>query len=69
MSQKGPLVIVNVVNPDAFAGKGSIIVLEYASADTAMKVATKIAQETGRHVIVRDDEMNVIGRVSSQAVH
>ncbi|WP_461333004.1 hypothetical protein [Bradyrhizobium embrapense] len=57
------------MNPDAFAGKGSIIVLECASADTAMKVATKIAQETGRHVIVRDDEMNVIGRVSSQAVH
>jgi hypothetical protein len=44
-------------------------VLEYSDADAAMKAATKIAQATGRHVIVRDDEMNVIGTVSSDATH
>ncbi|MHC2466980.1 hypothetical protein [Bradyrhizobium embrapense] len=68
MSQKSPLV-VNVVNPDASAGKGSIIVVEYSDPEAAMRAAKKIAEETGRTVTVRDESMNVLGTVSKPITH
>ncbi|MGY4312567.1 hypothetical protein [Bradyrhizobium sp. JR3.5] len=60
MSQKQPLIIINVSNPAAFSGKGSLIVLEYTDEDAAKKVARKIALETGRSVTICDDDMRLI---------
>jgi hypothetical protein len=48
MNQKAPVIIIHVSNPAAFSGKGSIIVLEYTDEGAALKVARKIAEETGR---------------------
>ena len=50
MDQKTPLIIIDVSNPAAFSGKGSIIVLEYTDEGAALKAARKIAEETGRSV-------------------
>ena len=55
-----PLIIISVSNPSAFAGQGSLIVLEYTDAEAAKKVARKIAQETGRCVTVHGEDMRVI---------
>jgi len=60
MSQKQPLIIINVSNPAAFSGKGSLTVLEYTDEDAAKKVARKIALETGRSVTICDDDMRLI---------
>jgi len=53
--------IVQVTNPTAFDGRGSLIVLELTDNDAALSVAYRIADETGRCVTVRDGDMNVIG--------
>jgi hypothetical protein len=37
MNQKPPLVIIDVSNPAAFSGNGSIIVLEYTSVSIWLK--------------------------------
>ena len=50
-----PLIIISVSNPTSFSGKGSIILLEYIDKDAALKVARKIARETGRLVTVQAD--------------
>ncbi|MGX1353008.1 hypothetical protein AB7M49_006617 [Bradyrhizobium elkanii] len=64
MNQKHPLIIINVSNPAAFSGKGSLIVLEYTDEDAARKVARKIALETGRSVTIRSEDMRVIDTIS-----
>jgi hypothetical protein len=69
MNQKAPLIIIDVSNPAAFSGKGSIIVLEYTDEDAALKVARKIAEETGRSVTVRREEMRVISSISVVTTH
>ena len=55
MDQKAPLITISVSNPTSFSGKGSIIFLEYIDKDAALKVARKIARETGRLVTVQAD--------------
>ena len=60
MMQNAPLIIINVSNPVAFEGKGSIIILEYADEDAARKVARKIAREMRRSVAIRREDMCVI---------
>ncbi|MFB9267712.1 hypothetical protein [Bradyrhizobium sp. CCBAU 53421] len=69
MTRKAPLIILNVSNPAAFSGKGSIIVLEYTDEDAAMRAARKIARETGRAVTVRSEDMRVIGSISPPMTH
>jgi hypothetical protein len=69
MNQKAPLFIIDVSNPAAFSGKGSIIVLEYTDEDAALKVARKIAEETGRSVTVRREDMRVISSISVVTTH
>jgi hypothetical protein len=69
MNQKAPLIIIDVSNPAAFSGKGSIIVLEYTDEDAALKVARKIAEETGRSVTVRREDMRVISSISVATTH
>lgn len=44
---------VIVFNPTAFDGEGSVIVLELADEDAAVRAAQMIARETGRSVTVR----------------
>ncbi|WP_271525078.1 hypothetical protein [Bradyrhizobium sp. CCBAU 53380] len=58
------VVVVEVSNPAAFAGRGSLITLELTDNDAALGIAQKIADETGRRVTVRDSDMNVIGSVT-----
>ena len=55
MDQKAPLITISVSNPTSFSGKGSIIFLEYIDKDAALKVARKIARETGHLVTVQAD--------------
>jgi hypothetical protein len=69
MNQKAPLIIINVSNPAAFSGKGSIIVLEYTDEVAAMQAARKIALETGRSVTVRTEDMRVIGMIPAITTH
>ena len=69
MNQKAPLFIIDVSNPAAFSGKGSIIVLEYTDEDAALKVARKIAEETGRSVAVRREDMHVISSIPAVSTH
>jgi hypothetical protein len=69
MAHKPPLIILNVSNPAAFSGKGSIIVLEYTDEDAAMRAAQKIAGETGRAVTVRSEDMRVIGTIPPPPTH
>ncbi|WP_246788431.1 hypothetical protein [Bradyrhizobium sp. CCBAU 53421] len=64
-----PLFIVNVSNPRAFSGNGSIITLELTDEDAALRVAAKIASETGRSVTVRKENMEVVGRISASTRH
>ena len=66
MMQNAPL-IINVSNPVAFEGKGSIIILEYTDEDAARKVARKIASETGRSVTIRREGMCVIETIPATA--
>ncbi|MBR0706278.1 MULTISPECIES: hypothetical protein [Bradyrhizobium] len=69
MSQKQPLIVINVSNPAAFSGQSSIIVLEYTDEDAAMKVARKIALETGRSVTVRGGDNGVIETIPAAMTH
>jgi pyrroline-5-carboxylate reductase len=61
VTDKARTAIVQMSNPTAFAGRGSIIVFELTDNDAALSVAQKIAEETGRCVTVRDADMNMIG--------
>ena len=61
--------ILDVSNPAAFSGKGSLIVLEYADEDAALRAARKIASETGRSVTVRDEDMRVICALPTATSH
>ena len=65
--QNAPLIIINVPNPVAFEGKGSIIILEYTDEDAARKVARKIASETGRSVTICREGMCVIETIPATA--
>lgn len=66
MIDKPHRTIVHVSNPTAFAGQGSVIILELADHDAALAVAKKIAEETGRRVTLRDAGMDVLGSLSPQ---
>jgi hypothetical protein len=58
VSQRPPPIIVHVINPTAFSGQGSIIMLELADEGAAVAVARTIAHETGRAVTVRNADKN-----------
>ena len=69
MDQKAPLIIISVSNPTSFSGKGSIIFLEYIDEDAALKVARKIARETGRLVTVQGEDNRLIGIIPPVTTH
>jgi hypothetical protein len=64
LSEIQPPILIHVENPTAFSGKGSIIVLELKDEAAALRIARKIADETGRGVTVRDAEMALIVTIS-----
>jgi hypothetical protein len=67
--QKPAPIVIQVTDPAAFSGQGSIIVFELVDEDTAIKVARKIARETGRTVIVRDADMRLIETIAASSIH
>lgn len=69
MTQKPPHIVLEVRNPSALSGRGSIIVLELADEDAARKVARQIARETGRAVTVRDEDLVVIDVIPAGTSH
>ena len=69
MTQKEPLIVINVSNPTAFSGRGSLIVLEFSNEKSALKLAHKIARETGRRVMVRSADMRQIATIPSPTIH
>jgi hypothetical protein len=69
MSEKPLPVVIHVANPQAFAGRGSVILLELADEVTARKVARKIADETGRRVTVRYADMILIEAIPPAKIH
>jgi hypothetical protein len=62
-------IIIQVANPTAFSGRGSIIVLKQTDEDAALKVARKIARETGRAVTVRRADMALIETIPGASTH
>jgi hypothetical protein len=69
MSVKPALIVIQVSNPAAFSGQGSIIVVEMPDEDAATRLARKLAQETGRRVTVRNAEMAIIEIIAAPATH
>ncbi|MDA9411835.1 hypothetical protein XH80_35160 [Bradyrhizobium sp. CCBAU 45384] len=69
MSEKPPPVVIHVENPTAFSGKGSVIILELVDEAAALRVARKIAEETGRRVTVRNADLLLIGIIPAVATH
>ena len=47
----------------------SVIVLDLADEDEAIKMAQKLARETGRRVTVRDETMVLIKTIDAASVH
>lgn len=66
---KPALVVIEVSNPAAFSGQGSIIMVELPDEDAATRLARKLAHETGRRVIIRNAEMGIIEIIASPATH
>lgn len=69
LSQDRPLIIINILNPAAFAGRGSIIMLELVDEAAAMRVARRIALETGRAVVVWREDMSAIATIPAPSTH
>jgi hypothetical protein len=61
--------LIEVLNPTAFSGRGSLIVLEMMDQAAAVRVAKGIANETGRGVIVRNARMDVIETIPPAKIH
>jgi len=60
--------IIQISSPDV-SKQGSVILLEQADEDEAIRVAQKLAQETGRRVIVRDAKLSLIETIPAASVH
>ena len=60
--------IIQISSP-VVSKQGSVILLEQADEDEAIRVAQKLAQETGRRVIVRDAKLSLIETIPAASVH
>lgn len=69
MSEELAPIIIQITNSAALAGQGSIIVLELTEEQAALKVARKIARETGRRVTVRRADMALIETIPAASTH
>jgi hypothetical protein len=68
MGQKPFHHVIHVSRTD-FSKLGSVIVLDLADEDEAIKVAQKLARETGRRVTVRDAASILIETIPAAKVH
>jgi hypothetical protein len=68
MSQKPLRHVILVSSPDV-SKLGSVIVLDLADEDEAIKMAQKLARETGRRVTVRDETLVLIKTIPAASVH
>jgi len=68
MSQKPLRHVIHVSSPDV-SKLGSVIVLDLADEDEAIKMAEKLARETGRRVTVRDETLVLIKTIPAARVH
>ena len=69
MSRRIEPIVIEVSNPSAFSGRGSVIVLELADEAAAERLAQKIARETGRSVTVRGADLAEIKTISASKSH
>lgn len=69
MTLKSPTFILELSNAQALSKDGSVIVLEVADDASAMSIARKIAEQTGRHVTVRDADMIAIETIGPPSRH
>lgn len=69
MSRRVEPIVIEVSNPSAFSGRGSVIVLELADEAAAERLARKIARETGRSVTVRGADLAEIKTISASKSH
>ncbi len=60
--------IIHLSSPNT-SKLGSVIMLELADEDEAVKVALKLARETGRRVTVRDAKLVLIEIIPSATIH
>ena len=60
--------IIHISSPNA-SKLGSVIMLELADDDEAMRVAQKLARETGCRVTVRDAELVLIETIPAARIH
>lgn len=66
---KPPLFTVCISNPSAFSGDGSMIVLELADKEAALRAARIVARETGRCVIVQSAKAGIIQIIPAASTH
>jgi hypothetical protein len=60
--------VIHIESPDV-SKRGSIIMLELADEHEAIRMAQRIAFETGRRVTVRDAQMALIETIPAASVH
>jgi len=68
MSQKQLRHLIQISGADV-RKLGSVIVLDLADEDEAIKMAQKLARETGRRVTVRDTKLALIKTIPAARVH
>jgi hypothetical protein len=68
VSQKSLRHVIQIANPDASKQSG-VIILDLADEDEAVRVARKLALETGRRVTVRDGKLLLIETIPAASVH
>lgn len=69
VSLSPPLFAVCISNPTAFSGNGSMIVLQLADKEAALRAARLVARETGRCVTVQDAYTNSIETIPAASTH
>jgi len=68
VSQKSLRHVIQIANPDLSKQSG-VIILDLADEDEAVRVARKLALETGRRVTVRDGKLLLIETIPAASVH
>jgi hypothetical protein len=62
------LIVIDVADIDAVQPR-SVIVIDLADEETALKVAQEIAEKTGRSVTVQDEDMIEIRTITAATSH
>ena len=68
MNQKPLPHVIQISSPDV-SKQGSVILLELADEDEAIRVAQRLAQEIGRGVTVRNAKLSLILTIQAPSIH